>query len=86
MIFIYKYEIVIDRSVISALFAGLDKVVFGSDDRMVKVWDVKNMRFLLVVIRIDFFVNRFIFLCFIFVFFFIFFCEFFYIMSYCLYI
>lgn len=75
MIFIYKYEIVIDRPVTSALFAGSDKVVSGSDDRTVKVWDVKNMRSPLAAIRIDSSVNRFISLCFIFALLSIYFCE-----------
>lgn len=86
MIFIYKYEIVIDRPVTSALFAGSDKVVSGSDDRTVKVWDVKNMRSPLAAIRIDSSVNRFISLCFIFALLSIYFCESPYIMSHCLYI
>lgn len=84
MIFIHKY--VIDRPVTSALFAGSDKVVSGSDDRTVKVWDVKNMRSPLAAIRIDSSVNRFISLCFIFALPSIYFCESPYIMSHCLYI
>ena len=47
-----------DRPVTSALFAGSDKVVSGSDDRTVKVWDVKNMRSPLAAIRVDSSVNR----------------------------
>lgn len=86
MIFIYEYVIVIDRPVTSALFAGSDKVVSGSDDRTVKVWDVKNMRSPLAAIRIDSSVNRFISLCFIFALPSIYFCKSPYIMSHSLYI
>lgn len=45
-------------SVTSAAFASGDKVVSGSDDRTVKVWDLKNMRTPLAMIRTDSPVNR----------------------------
>ncbi|KAF8764150.1 WD repeat-containing protein 37 [Argiope bruennichi] len=44
--------------VTSATFASGDKVVSGSDDRTVKVWDLKNMRSPLTTIRLDSPVNR----------------------------
>ncbi|XP_072034710.1 WD repeat-containing protein 37-like isoform X2 [Amphiura filiformis] len=45
-------------SVTSAMFASGDKVVSGSDDRSVKVWDLKNMRTPITMIRTDSGVNR----------------------------
>ncbi|XP_071489939.1 WD repeat-containing protein 37-like [Diadema antillarum] len=45
-------------SVTSAAFASGDKVVSGSDDRTVKVWDLKNMRTPLAMVRTDSPVNR----------------------------
>ena len=42
----------------TAVFAGTDKVVSGSDDRTVRVWDLKNMRAPLTTIRTDSSVNR----------------------------
>lgn len=35
-----------------------DKVVSGSDDRTVKVWDLRNMRSSLATIRLDAGINR----------------------------
>lgn len=46
------------ESVTSATFTSGDKVVSGSDDRTVKVWDLKNMRSPLATIRSDSPVNR----------------------------
>ncbi|RXG53682.1 WD repeat-containing protein 37 [Armadillidium vulgare] len=46
------------ESVTSVCFTREDKVVSGSDDRTVKVWDVKNMRSPLATIRLDSAVNR----------------------------
>jgi len=40
------------------VFAGAEKVVSGSDDRTVKVWDLKNMRSPIATIRTDSSVNR----------------------------
>ena len=34
----------VKRQVTTAVFAGGDTLVSGSDDRSVKVWDLKNMR------------------------------------------
>ncbi|KAK3096968.1 hypothetical protein FSP39_005229 [Pinctada imbricata] len=48
-----------NQPVTSAVFAGSDKVVSGSDDRTVKVWDLKNMRSPVAAIRVDSSVNRF---------------------------
>ena len=47
------------RPVTTAVFAGGDNLVSGSDDRMVKVWDLKNMRSPVTTIRLDSPVNRF---------------------------
>lgn len=44
--------------VTSAVFTSGDKVVSGSDDRTVKVWDMKNMRSPIATIRLDSPVNR----------------------------
>jgi len=46
------------RPVTTAVFAGGDNLVSGSDDRMVKVWDLKNMRSPVTTIRLDSPVNR----------------------------
>ncbi|XP_071941602.1 WD repeat-containing protein 37-like [Antedon mediterranea] len=45
-------------AVTSASFAPNDKVVSGSDDRSVKVWDLKNMRTPIAMIRTDSAVNK----------------------------
>lgn len=44
--------------VIFVVFIVGDNVVLGSDDCMVKVWDLKNMRFFIVIICMDFVINR----------------------------
>ncbi|XP_050311882.1 WD repeat-containing protein 37 [Anthonomus grandis grandis] len=46
------------ESVTSAVFARDDKVVSSSDDRSVKVWDLRNMRSPAATIRVDSAVNR----------------------------
>ena len=47
------------RQVNTAVFASsADKVVSGSDDRTVKVWDMRNMRSPIAAIRTDSEVNR----------------------------
>lgn len=45
-------------TVTSAVFTLGDNVVSGSDDRTVKVWDLKNMRSPIATIRTDSAVNR----------------------------
>ncbi|KAM4557438.1 WD repeat-containing protein 37-like [Fundulus diaphanus] len=45
-------------TVTSAVFTVGDNVVSGSDDRTVKVWDLKNMRSPIAAIRTDSAVNR----------------------------
>ncbi|XP_004080963.1 WD repeat-containing protein 37 isoform X4 [Oryzias latipes] len=45
-------------TVTSAVFTTGDNVVSGSDDRTVKVWDLKNMRSPITTIRTDSAVNR----------------------------
>ncbi|ENN71977.1 hypothetical protein YQE_11268, partial [Dendroctonus ponderosae] len=46
------------ESVTSSVFAREDKVVSSSDDRSVKVWDLRNMRSPVATIRVDSAVNR----------------------------
>lgn len=46
------------RNVTSTVFTRDDKVVSGSDDRSVKVWELRNMRSALTTIRTDSAVNR----------------------------
>nr|XP_039263656.1 WD repeat-containing protein 37-like [Styela clava] len=46
------------HSVTSAVFTQDDKIVSGSDDRCVKVWDLKNMRSAIATMRFDSPVNR----------------------------
>ncbi|XP_017885735.1 WD repeat-containing protein 37 isoform X3 [Ceratina calcarata] len=47
-----------DRTVTSAVFTREDKIVSGSDDRSVKVWELRNIRSPLAVIRGDSAANR----------------------------
>lgn len=49
---------VLCSTVTSAVFTVGDNVVSGSDDRTVKVWDLKNMRSPITTIRTDSAVNR----------------------------
>lgn len=51
-------EIYLFRRVTSAVFKSEDKVVSGSDDRTVKVWDLRNMRSPVATIRADSAINR----------------------------
>ena len=53
LLFLFLY-----RSVNCAVFAGDDKIISGSDDKSVKIWDLKNMRTPLHAIRVDSAVNR----------------------------
>ncbi|EDW54646.1 GM18704 [Drosophila sechellia] len=46
------------ETVTSSVFARDDKVVSGSDDRTIKVWELRNMRSALATIRTDSSVNR----------------------------
>lgn len=48
----------LSSTVTSAVFTVGDNVVSGSDDRTVKVWDLKNMRSPIATIRTDSAVNR----------------------------
>lgn len=48
----------VSSTVTSAVFTVGDNVVSGSDDRTVKVWDLKNMRSPITTIRTDSAVNR----------------------------
>lgn len=45
-------------SVTSVVFAAGEKVVSGSDDRCVKVWDLRNMRSAIATVRLNSAVNR----------------------------
>ncbi|KAM3715902.1 WD repeat-containing protein [Dirofilaria immitis] len=45
-------------SVTSVVFSSSDKLVSGSDDRSIKVWDLRNMRSAIVTVRLDSAVNR----------------------------
>lgn len=42
----------------STVLTKVDKVVSGSDDKTVKVWELRNMRSALTTIRLDSAVNR----------------------------
>lgn len=55
---LYTKLILITRRVNSASFLGPDKVVSGSDDRTVKVWDIKNMRSPLTNIQFESPINK----------------------------
>lgn len=57
-VFDREYLFLFYRSVTSAVFTSEDKVISGSDDRSVKVWDLRNMRSPLATIRTDSAVNR----------------------------
>lgn len=50
--------ICVRRSVTSTVLTRDDKVVSGSDDKTVKVWELRNMRSALTTIRLDSAVNR----------------------------
>lgn len=50
--------ITFQRSVTSVVFTKEEKLVSSSDDRSVKVWDLKNMRSPVATIRLDSAVNR----------------------------
>jgi len=52
--------VILCRQVTTAVFAGGDNLVSGSDDRTVKVWDLKNMRSPITTIRGDSPVNRYL--------------------------
>lgn len=54
----YLILIVFFRSVTSTVLTRDDKVVSGSDDKTVKVWELRNMRSALTTIRLDSAVNR----------------------------
>lgn len=45
-------------SVTSVVFSCGEKLVSGSDDRSIKVWDLRNMRSAIVTVRLDSAVNR----------------------------
>lgn len=51
-------RVLVGSTVTSAVFTVGDNVVSGSDDRTVKVWDLKNMRSPIATIRTDSAVNR----------------------------
>lgn len=46
------------ESVTSTVFTKDDKIISGSDDKSVKVWELRNMRAPLTTIRTDSPVNR----------------------------
>uniref|UniRef100_F1L2F1 WD repeat-containing protein 37 n=1 Tax=Ascaris suum TaxID=6253 RepID=F1L2F1_ASCSU len=45
-------------SVTSVVFSATDKLVSGSDDRSIKVWDLRNMRSAIATVRLDSATNR----------------------------
>ncbi|VDK47354.1 unnamed protein product [Anisakis simplex] len=45
-------------SVTSVVFSATDKLVSGSDDRSIKVWDLRNMRSAIATVRLDSAINR----------------------------
>ncbi|VDM40876.1 unnamed protein product [Toxocara canis] len=45
-------------SVTSVVFSAADKLVSGSDDRSIKVWDLRNMRSAIATVRLDSATNR----------------------------
>jgi len=54
----FKLNCLFARNITSAAFTKEEKLISGSDDRTVKVWDLRNMRSALVTIRLDSAVNR----------------------------
>lgn len=66
LLYLYRFQSITDnilliynfRGVTSAVFTREDKVVSSSDDRSVKVWDLRNMRSPVATIRVDSAVNR----------------------------
>uniref|UniRef100_A0A9J2PU96 WD_REPEATS_REGION domain-containing protein n=1 Tax=Ascaris lumbricoides TaxID=6252 RepID=A0A9J2PU96_ASCLU len=51
-------EILNVLSVTSVVFSATDKLVSGSDDRSIKVWDLRNMRSAIATVRLDSATNR----------------------------